>query len=80
MKNTLFEHPDLDKLIPVKDYSGAVKLLLEEQKKSWAVLAKNYDLLDSAKVKTFQFPGFVIKVQNNPGELNLHQPKLMKNL
>ncbi len=69
MKNILFEHPDLDKLISVKDYSGAVKLLLEEQKKSWAALAKNYDLLDSAKVKSFQFPGFVIKAQNNPGRI-----------
>ncbi len=69
MKNILFEHPALDKLISVKDYSGATKLLLEEQKKSWAALAKNYDLLNSAKVKTFQFPGFVIKIQNNPGRI-----------
>ena len=69
MKNTLFEHPDLDKLISVKDYSGAVKLLLEEQKKSWAALAKNYNSLNAAKVKSFQFPGFVIKTQYNPGRI-----------
>ncbi len=69
MKNILFEHPDLDKLISVKDYSGAVKLLLEDQKKNWAALAKSYNSLNSAKVKSLQFPGFVIKAQNNPGRI-----------
>ena len=69
MKNILFKHPALDKLISVKDYSGAAKLLLEEQKKSWTALAKNYNSLNTAKVKSFQFPGFVIKAQHNPGRI-----------
>jgi hypothetical protein len=69
VKNILFEHPALGKLISVRGYSGAASLLLEEQKKSWATLSKNYDSFSSAKVKSFQFPGFVIKAQHNPGRI-----------
>ena len=69
MKNILFEHPGLDKIIFLKDYSGAARLLLEEQKKNWATLEKSYDSLNKVKVKTFQFPGFTIKAQYNPGRI-----------
>ena len=69
MKNILFEHPALDKLISVKDFAGTAKLLLEKQKKSWTVLTENYSALIFAEVKLFQFPGFKIKVQHNPGRI-----------
>ena len=69
MKNILFEHQDLDKLISLKDYSGAAKLLLEEQKKNWPTLVRNYNFLSNIKVKIFQFPGFKIKAQYNPGRI-----------
>jgi ATP adenylyltransferase/5',5'''-P-1,P-4-tetraphosphate phosphorylase II len=69
VKNILFQHPALDKFISEKDYCRAAKLLLEEQKKSWEALSKNYNSLNYAKVKSFQFPGYVIKVQFNPGRI-----------
>lgn len=69
MKNILFEHPGLDKLISLKDYSGTAKLLLEEQKKSWTTLEESYNSLKNIKVKSFQFPGFSIKAQYNPGRI-----------
>ena len=69
MKNILFEHPALDKLISVKDFQGTAKLFLEEQKRSWTVLTENYSALNFAEVKSFQFSGFKIKVQHNPGRI-----------
>jgi len=69
VKNILFEHPALDKLISVKDFQGTAKLFLEEQKRSWTVLTENYSALNFAEVKSFQFSGFKIKVQHNPGRI-----------
>ncbi len=76
MKNILFEYPTLDELISVRNYSGAARLLLEEQKKSWADLVKSFNSLNSVKVKTFQFPGFKIKAQYNPGRIKSTSAKV----
>ena len=69
MKNILLEHPALEKFMSVKDYSNAARLLLAEQKKSWTGLRKNYDLFKGTRIKVFQFEGFTIKIQYNPGRI-----------
>ena len=76
MKNILFEHPALEELFSIRNYSGTAKILLEEQKKSWTDLVKNYNFLNSVKVKTFQFPGFTIKAQYNSGRIKSTSAKV----
>ncbi len=67
MENILFNHPYLDNFISAKNYSGAAALLLEEQKKHWADLSKNYNSISNVEIKSFRFGGFTIRVQHNPG-------------
>jgi len=52
------------------------KKLLNEQKLTWPQLAEGYSLLDSVKVKTFEFDGFTIKVQFNNGRLTSSSAKV----
>ena len=40
--------------------------LFEDQKKSWPLLGANWEKLDDAKIKQFEFDGFTIQVQCNP--------------
>jgi len=42
------------------------KKLLEDQKQSWSLLNENYQNLSDAKIRTFEFDGFEIKIQFNP--------------
>lgn len=51
------------------DFGRAAKLLLEEQKTNWPQLAQGYQSLNSVQVKSFQFEGFELKVQFNPGRI-----------
>lgn len=76
MKKILLEYPTLEKFISVKDYSSAAKLLLDEQKKSWTDLRRNYDLFKDTREKVFQFEGFAIKIQNNPGRIKSTSAKI----
>ncbi len=70
MKNILFKHPALDNFISAKDYSGAARLLLEEQKKSWIDLSNNYNSISNVEIKSFFFDGFEIRAQHNPGRFH----------
>jgi ATP adenylyltransferase/5',5'''-P-1,P-4-tetraphosphate phosphorylase II len=45
------------------------KKLLEDQKQSWQLLNENYQNLSAAKIRTFEFDGFEIKVQYNPARI-----------
>jgi hypothetical protein len=40
--------------------------LFEDQKSSWPLLGANWDLLEGAQIKTFDFDGCTIRVQCNP--------------
>ena len=43
--------------------------LLLQQNDAWDLARKGYQALESVKVKTFLFDGFVVKAQHNPGRL-----------
>ncbi|OGU57697.1 MAG: hypothetical protein A2315_04700 [Ignavibacteria bacterium RIFOXYB2_FULL_35_12] len=49
------------------DFAEAAKQLLKDQKKSWKQLHEGYKSLKEIKIKTFQFDGFRMKLQFNPG-------------
>ncbi|QIA07885.1 DUF4922 domain-containing protein [Draconibacterium halophilum] len=49
--------------------STKIKQLLTDQKKEWELAGKNFAGLEHVKVRAFQFDGFTIKVQFNPGRI-----------
>jgi ATP adenylyltransferase/5',5'''-P-1,P-4-tetraphosphate phosphorylase II len=58
------------------NFADVIKYLLENQKKEWGKLAEGYETLNSVKVKSFQFDGFKIKVQYNPGRFTSSSAKV----
>lgn len=62
-------NPEINGFISSGDYAGAAHLLLKNQKKNWNKLAGGYESLKTVVDKSFQFDGFTIKVQFNPGRL-----------
>ncbi len=49
--------------------SPEIKQLLADQKTEWKLAAKNFAGLEQVQVREFQFDGYVIKVQFNPGRI-----------
>jgi hypothetical protein len=72
----IFTHNKLNDLISINDYSNAARLLLREQIKSWPELEKAYSSYKTSQTKTFQFDGFIIKMQNNPGRFTSSSAKV----
>ena len=49
--------------------AGKAHALLEQQKGVWELLRNGYDTLRTVRTRAFEFDGFQIKVQFNPGRL-----------
>nr|WP_319265781.1 DUF4922 domain-containing protein [uncultured Draconibacterium sp.] len=49
--------------------STEIKQLLTDQKKEWELAGKNFVGLENVQVREFQFDGFTVKVQFNPGRI-----------
>jgi ATP adenylyltransferase/5',5'''-P-1,P-4-tetraphosphate phosphorylase II len=56
--------------------SGRAHGLLEQQKGVWELLRKGYDTLQTVRTKAFDFDGFQIKVQFNPGRITSTSAKV----
>ncbi len=65
--NKIIRDSTIEGLITKNDFAEASKQLLAGQKKSWLQLCAGYESLKQIKTKTFQFDGFGMKVQFNPG-------------
>ena len=53
--------------------------LLQQQRMVWELLRKGYDSLQSVKTKVFEFDGFQVKVQFNPGRMTSTAAKVDPN-
>jgi hypothetical protein len=51
------------------DFAELTRALLVQQKKEWKQLSAGYSSLDSVQVREFQFDGFTMHVQFNPGRI-----------
>ena len=60
---------ELSKYLDGQTISEKAKALYHQQINSWELAKKNYSDLKSIKKKTFQFDGFQIVVQFNPGRM-----------
>ena len=64
---TIIKDKIINELIVNSDFAEAAKQLLVNQKKTWKQLQDGYESLKQIKTKTFQFDGFTMKLQFNPG-------------
>lgn len=60
---------ELAPFVPGNDPASKAHALLEQQKGVWDLLRNGYDTLRSVRTRAFDFDGFQIKVQFNPGRL-----------
>ena len=60
---------EIQEFVSQNDFGNAAKFLLKHQKLSWPQLRQGYEFLEGVKTKSFQFPGFEIKIQYNPGRI-----------
>jgi hypothetical protein len=67
IEKVILKNAIVDKLISNYDFADAAKQLLESQKQTWKQLRDGYASLEQLKTKIFQFDGFRMKVQFNPG-------------
>ena len=58
--------------------STEIKDLLSAQKKEWRLAAKNFAGLDDVQMRQFEFDGFIMKVQFNPGRIISSSAKVDK--
>lgn len=61
------QNSTIQELIAQNNFADAAKQLLENQKQTWKHLRDGYESLKQIKTKTFQFDGFTMKLQFNPG-------------
>ncbi len=69
MNHRVYTNEFLNELISSNDLSDASKYLFELQCKDWKLCRDNYKQLKNVKVKKFQFDGYSIKAQFNPGRI-----------
>lgn len=53
----------------MKSIATEIKQLLADQKTEWELAGKNFAGLENVQVRAFQFDGFSVKVQFNPGRI-----------
>jgi ATP adenylyltransferase/5',5'''-P-1,P-4-tetraphosphate phosphorylase II len=75
----------IDRVIPERDLipfctgddlASRARGLLRQQMATWGLLRNGYDSLDTVKTRTFEFDGFVVNVQYNPGRLTSSSAKV----
>jgi hypothetical protein len=60
------------------DLAMQSRALLRHQREHWPMLAKGFESLETVQVRTFDFDGFGIKVQFNPGRIISSSAKVDK--
>ena len=78
VNDKIFNSEKVDKLINDKNYSDALVILLRNQKLDWQLLEENYSSLQNIKTKTFQFEGFAVDAQFNPGRIKSTKADISK--
>lgn len=69
MNNRVYDDKRIHELISNGDIAEASKYLFELQCNDWKLCRDNYDQLKNIQVKKFQFEGYSIKAQFNPGRI-----------
>ncbi len=70
LQKILFKDKEAKNHLENDEYADAAKVLLRHQRLDWNMLADGYEFLSSQKIKEFEFDGFTIKLQFNPGRIH----------
>ena len=76
LENILIDNSEINDSINQNDYSEAVRKLLIQQKIDWQFAANGFESLKSVQTKEFNFDGYKIKVQFNPGRIKSSSAKV----
>ncbi len=76
LENQHIDDEEIKECVKQKDYGTAAKLLLKQQKETWAQITEGYSWLETVETKIFRFEGFEIKIQFNPGRLKSSSAKV----
>ena len=74
--NVVISKEELNKYTVGNTIADKAKGLLKQQMVSWQMLSDNYKQLDNVKLREFDFEGFKIKVQFNPGRITSSSAKV----
>lgn len=69
MNHRVYDNEILNELISKNEIADASKYLFELQCNDWKLCRDNYEQLKNIRVNKFQFEGYSIKVQFNPGRI-----------
>lgn len=69
MNHRVYIDKHIQELISVGDIAEASKYLFELQRNDWKLCHDNYEQQKNVQVKKFQFEGYSIKAQFNPGRI-----------
>jgi len=75
IKNKILNNNNVEFYIREGDYTKAASILFEQQLLRWHLLKERYDALEDLQTKEFQFDGYKIKVQYNPGRFKSSSAK-----
>ena len=70
LQKILFKDKEAKIHLENDEYADAAKVLFRHQRLDWSMLADGYESLSLQKYKEFEFDGFTIKVQFNPGRIH----------
>lgn len=76
LQNILFKAKEAVTHLEKDEFADAAKILLRHQRLDWLMLADGYSSLMDQEIKEFEFDGFTIKVQYNPGRINSTSAKI----
>jgi hypothetical protein len=76
LNNIITRDPDVLHFLNENNYADAAKVLLQEQKRNWEMLAEGYRSLKQIQVKSFRFDSLTIKVQYNPKRITSSSAKV----
>jgi hypothetical protein len=74
--NHILVREDINIYSSKNDFANAAKILLDQQRSNWPQLKEGYQSLESLKTKSFQFPGFEIRLQFNPQRIKSSSAKV----
>ncbi len=69
MDNLIIDSSELSEFLQGSGFAYEMKALMAQQKTVWTFLNEGYKSLNSVKTKSFEFDGFEVKVQFNPGRI-----------
>jgi len=76
VERVLIDGSELAPYLTGEGLADRAHALLEHQMATWELLRKGYDSLRRVETRTFEFDGFAIKVQFNPGRLTSSAAKV----